>query len=403
MNTRITQAIEALRHGGMILVTDHPDREDEADLIMAAEFATAETINFMSRYGRGLICLALTAEQVDRLALPMMVQENRATFATPFTVSIDAAQGVRGGISAHERALTIQQAIHPSCLPDDLVSPGHIFPLRAHPEGLAARQGHTEASIFLVQQAACQSAAVICEVLAEDGQMLRGQALQAFAQYHQLPLISIEEIVAAQNLSVLNEQHVLQKISQSYLPTEHGDWQISIWLHHALGEFTVLQQGDLRNNKNPLVRIHSSCLTGDVFGSLRCDCGQQLSLAMQKIAEEESGLIIYLSQEGRGIGLANKIRAYALQDQGHDTVSANLALGLPVDARDYQALSALLAALDIQAMRLLTNNPRKIVAMQTILGKHAVKPVPLIGNISATNRAYLTIKQQLLGHSLKII
>lgn len=392
----LSQALTQLRNGGMVILVDDEDRENEGDLVLAAEFATPEAINFMARYGRGLICLALTGEQVDRLGLPPMVANNRARRSTAFTVSIEAREGITTGISAHDRAETIQVAADPRATPADIASPGHVFPLRAAEGGVLVRDGHTEGAVDLMRLAGLRQAGVICEVMRDDGQMARRPDLEAFAHEHGLPILTIRDIIAHR----LANETLVDEVGRSLLPTEHSPVPLEVRAFRSRldgTEHLALIRNTLQGA--PLVRLHSECLTGDALGSLRCDCGPQLQEALRRIATGDGGALIYLrGQEGRGIGLANKIRAYALQDQGHDTVEANTALGFAPDARDYGIAGQILRALGVSRLRLLSNNPGKAEALEHH-GIAVVERVPLEIAANPYNWRYLATKRDKFGHT----
>jgi 3,4-dihydroxy 2-butanone 4-phosphate synthase/GTP cyclohydrolase II len=393
----LSQALTQLRNGGMVILVDDEDRENEGDLVIAAEFATPEAINFMARFGRGLICLALTGEQVDRLGLPPMVANNRARRSTAFTVSIEAVEGISTGISAHDRARTIQVASDPEVKLTDIASPGHVFPLRAAENGVLARDGHTEGAIDLMRLAGLRPAGVICEVMRDDGQMARRPDLDIFAREHKLPVLTIRDIVAHR---VANEA-LVDEVARSELPTEYSPVPLEVRAFRSRLDGTE-HLALIRNplGGTPLVRLHSECLTGEALGSLRCDCGPQLQEALRQIATGDGGAVIYLrGQEGRGIGLANKIRAYALQDQGHDTVEANTVLGFAPDARDYGIAGQILRALGISRLRLLSNNPAKALSLEQ-LGIQVIERVSLEIPTNPYNRRYLATKRDKFGHTL---
>lgn len=392
----LSQALTQLRNGGMVVLVDDEDRENEGDLVLAAEFATPEAINFMARYGRGLICLALTGEQVDRLGLPPMVANNRARRSTAFTVSIEAREGITTGISAHDRATTIQVAANTGVATADICSPGHVFPLRAAEGGVLVRDGHTEGAVDLMRLAGLRPAGVICEVMRDDGHMARRPDLESFASEHGLPILTIRDIVAHR---VANET-LVDEVARSELPTQYSPVPLEVRAFRSRldgTEHLALIRSPLTGT--PLVRLHSECLTGDALGSLRCDCGPQLQEALRQIATGDGGALIYLrGQEGRGIGLANKIRAYALQDQGHDTVEANTALGFAPDARDYGIAGQILRALDISRLRLLSNNPGKAEALEHH-GIAVIERVPLEIPANPHNWRYLATKRDKFGHT----
>jgi 3,4-dihydroxy 2-butanone 4-phosphate synthase / GTP cyclohydrolase II len=395
----LSKALEHLRNGGMIILTDDEDRENEGDLVMAAEFATPEAVNFMARYGRGLICLPMTSATLDKFNLPPMAPVNRARRSTAFTISIEAREGITTGISAFDRAHTITTAINPNTKSEDIVSPGHVFPLRAAEGGVLKRAGHTEGAIDLMILAGLQPAGVICEIMGDDGEMSRRPALEVFAKIHKLPILSIAELIKHR----LQTEVLIDEVAQSELPTAYADEALTV---HAFRsridgtEHLAIVKHPLP--KTPLVRVHSECLTGEALGSLRCDCGPQLQTAIRMVSESEGGVVLYMrNQEGRGIGLANKIKAYALQDQGHDTVEANAALGFANDTRDYAAAAHMLKALGVSDLTLLTNNPDKTHALRE-LGLNVVEQRPLVIEANPFNANYLATKREKLGHSFEI-
>jgi 3,4-dihydroxy 2-butanone 4-phosphate synthase / GTP cyclohydrolase II len=398
LNT-IQELIEDIRNGKMVILIDDEDRENEGDLVVAADFVTTEIVNFMATEARGLICLALSAEQTDRLQLPMMVKDesNFSPNKTAFTVSIEASHGVSTGISAADRAHTIRVASNPKAKTSDLIVPGHIFPIRAKPGGVLKRAGHTEGSVDLASLAGLNSAAAICEVMNTDGSMARVPDLMKFAEKHGLKVGTIVDLI---RYRVQNET-LVQEAAQAALPTTTSAGFVVRAFTNSIDntEHVVLQMGTIDPEKPTLVRVHSECLTGDVFGSQRCDCGPQLQKAMQMIAAEGSGVILYLRQEGRGIGLANKIRAYQLQDQGMDTVEANLHLGFPVDSRDYGIGAQILRSIGLRKIRLLTNNPAKRVGLKGY-GLEIVDRVPLLITANKNNLGYLQTKREKMGHLL---
>lgn len=392
----IEQAVEDIRQGKLVLVADDEDRESEGDLIGAAEHASPEAVNFMARYGRGLICLTLTPERCQALGLPQMTDENEDSYETAFTVSVDAAKrfGVTTGISAADRAKTIQVAIDPETIPSDLRRPGHVFPLRSRPGGVLQRVGHTEASLDLARAAGLYPSGVICEVLSDDGTMMRRPQLEQFARTHSLTFVTVAQLVAYR----LQHERLVHRIAEARLPTAVGEFHIVGYendVDHR--EHVAMIYGDVQGKENVLVRMHSKCLTGDVFGSHRCDCGPQLQTAMRLVAEAGAGVIVYLDQEGRGIGLLNKIKAYELQDQGHDTVEANEALGFAPDLRNYGIGAQILVDLGLSSIRVLTNNPRKMVGLDGY-GLEIVERVPIIADPTEDSRAYLEVKRDKLGH-----
>jgi len=395
---RIEDAIEDLRHGRMIIVADDEDRENEGDLVCAAQLVTPELVNFMTVHGRGLICLALTGARCDELGLPQMTERNSEELGTAFTVSIDAERrfGVSTGISASDRATTIQVAINPASRPEDLRRPGHIFPLRARPGGVLQRVGHTEAAVDLARLAGLQPAGVICEVLAADGSMARRPELRRLADEHGLRFVTLPQIVAYR----LQAERLVHRLAEARLPTEFGEFRIVGYRNDVDDrEHVALVMGDVEGQRDVLVRMHSKCLTGDVFGSRRCDCGPQLHAAMATIARAGRGVIVYLDQEGRGIGLLNKLRAYALQDSGADTVQANQTLGFAPDLRNYGIGAQILRDLGLSSIRLMTNNPRKVVGIEGY-GLEIVERVPLETEPTEANAGYLRAKRDKLGHLL---
>jgi 3,4-dihydroxy 2-butanone 4-phosphate synthase/GTP cyclohydrolase II len=393
----VEEAIADIRQGKMVVVVDSPDRENEGDLCMAAQYVTPEAINFMAHHGRGLICLALTPERVEELGLDMVTRDNRTPFQTAFTVPIEAREGVSTGISAADRAHTIQVAINPRSGPGDLVQPGHVFPLRARPHGVLERLGQTEASVDLARLAGLQPAGVICEVMNEDGTMARVPDLIPYCRAHDLKMVTVAAIVAYRHRT----ERLVERIATAWMPTRHGEFLAHGYRSTIDGQQHVaLVTGDVAGVEGVLVRVHSECLTGDVFHSLRCDCGEQLERALAQIALEGAGVLLYLSQEGRGIGLLNKLRAYELQEQGLDTVDANLALGLPVDSRAYGIGYQILSDLGVTSMRVLTNNPKKILGLEGY-GLRIVEQVPIEAEPNEINEGYLRTKVDRMGHRLR--
>jgi 3,4-dihydroxy 2-butanone 4-phosphate synthase/GTP cyclohydrolase II len=397
--TTIQEAAELYRRGEFVIIVDDEDRENEGDLCIAAERVTAESINFMARFGRGLICLALTEERCNELELPLMVENNTTNFGTAFTVSIEARGRVTTGISAADRAETVRVAIDPKTRPHDLARPGHVFPLRAKKGGVLKRAGQTEAASDLATIAGVMPAAVICEIMNEDGTMARLPDLKEFAVRHGLKIISVADII---KYRMQTEKHV-HCLASPVLPTDHGEFRVYAYKSDITGEEHVaLVKGEIKEGDEVLVRVHSSCLTGDVFHSSRCDCGDQLERAFELIAHEGKGVILYLLQEGRGIGLINKLRAYELQDQGDDTIEANAKLGFAPDIRDYGTGSQILRDLGVSKIRLMTNNPAKFVAIEGF-GLEIIERVPLEIAPSTTTQKYLETKKKKLGHILELV
>lgn len=395
---KIEDVLEDLRQGKMVILVDDENRENEGDLTMAAEKVTPQAINFMAKYGRGLICLALAPSIVDRLKLPLMVYDNRSPFKTAFTVSIEAREGVTTGISAADRAHTILTAVKDDAKPDDLIQPGHVFPLRARRGGVLFRTGQTEGSVDLAKLAGLKPAAVICEVMNDDGTMARLPDLEVFAGRHGLKICTVADIIAHR----MRTESFVHKVAETVLPTPFGEFKAIAFVNDIDAyEHLALVKGEVDPEKAMLVRVHSQCLTGDVFGSYRCDCGAQLDKAMEMVQQEGQGVILYLQQEGRGIGLANKIRAYALQDKGRDTVEANEDLGFEADLRDYGVGAQILASLGVKKMRLMTNNPKKMIGLEGY-GLEVVGRVPLETEPRPENMRYLVTKCQKLGHLLNI-
>jgi 3,4-dihydroxy 2-butanone 4-phosphate synthase/GTP cyclohydrolase II len=391
----LSAALNQLKRGGMIILVDDENRENEGDLVIAAEFANADAVNFMSKHGRGLICLPMAGELIDRFSLPPMTQNNRSRRSTAFTVSIEARDGITTGISAHDRAHTIAVAINPQANPEDIVSPGHIFPLRAAEGGVLKRQGHTEGAVDLMKLTGLSPAAVICEVMRDDGTMMRRPELEDLAKQHGLPILTIEALVKHRKRT----ENWVKEIAQADLPSAHADEPLRI--HAFRNDFDGMEHLAIVRHPlkgTPLVRVHSECVTGEAFGSLRCDCGPQLQESLRLISESDGGVVIYLrNHEGRGIGLANKILAYALQDKGHDTIEANTELGFAPDQRDYTAAAHMLKSLGVSSLVLLSNNPEKRKALED-LGIEVVEQRPLVIEANPFNAAYLATKRDRMGH-----
>ena len=392
----IEVALAEIRRGRMVIVVDDADRENEGDLVMAAEHATAASVNFMAKHGRGLICTPTTPERLKQLGIERMVLQNRESFKTDFQVSVDAAAGITTGISAADRAMTISVLAKPAAVPDELVQPGHVFPLRAKPGGVLQRAGHTEAAVDLARLAGCRPIGVICEIMNDDGSMARLPELKRFAKRHKLKVCSVEALIKYRR----EREHLVERIEVINLPTPFGMFKLHLYRstlddqHHL-----ALVFGEVAKRKNVLVRVHSECLTGDVFGSLRCDCGSQLQQAMQQVAKAGAGVIVYMRQEGRGIGLAPKIHAYKLQEQGLDTVEANKSLGYPMDLREYGLGAQILVDLGVHTIRLLTNNPKKVVGLEGY-GLKIVEQVPIRVVANAHNKRYLKTKRDKMGHAI---
>jgi len=399
MISRIEDALKDIREGKIVILVDDEDRENEGDLTMAAEKVTPEAINFMAKYGRGLICLSLTEEKLNELRLPMMVSENTSRFQTAFTISVDARRGVTTGISAADRACTILTAIDDNTKPDDLVSPGHVFPLKAREGGVLVRTGQTEGSVDLARLAGLRSAGVICEVMKDDGTMARMPDLQIFAKEHGLRIVTIADLIKYR----LSKESLVRRIATAKLPTKYGGLFTAIAYENDIdtSHHIALVKGEIEPEDEVLVRVHSQCLTGDVFGSRRCDCEEQLHTAMEMVEKEGKGVIVYMRQEGRGIGLVNKLRAYCLQDMGKDTVEANEELGFKADMRDYGIGAQILVDLGLHKIRLMTNNPRKIIGLEGYRIK-VVERVPIETKPHQENIEYLKTKAKKMGHLLSI-
>ncbi|HSB34660.1 MAG TPA: bifunctional 3,4-dihydroxy-2-butanone-4-phosphate synthase/GTP cyclohydrolase II [Nitrospirota bacterium] len=394
----IEEAIEDIKKGKMVILVDDEDRENEGDLTMAAEMVTPEAINFMARFGRGLICLSLTPERVEHLQLPMMTTDNTSSFGTAFTISIEAKKGVTTGISAADRAITIKTAIDPKKGPEDLARPGHVFPLRAKPGGVLQRAGQTEGSVDLARLSGLRPAGVICEIMNDDGTMSRVPQLMEFAKTHRMKIVTIKDLIAYR----VKKESLVRRVAVTKLPTSYGNDFTAILYANDIDRQShiALVKGEIKPEDEVMVRVHSECLTGDVFGSMRCDCGEQLHNAMQMIDQEGKGVILYMRQEGRGIGIEGKLKAYELQDKGKDTVEANLALGYKADLRDYGVGAQILRDLGVRRIKLLTNNPKKIIGLEgyglTVTGR-----VPIEMHPHAKNIHYLKVKKNKLGHMLE--
>ncbi len=394
----IEEAITDIKNGKMVILVDDEDRENEGDLTMAAEAVTPEAINFMARFGRGLICLSLTPERVEHLQLPMMTTDNTSSFGTAFTISIEAKKGVTTGISAADRATTIKTAISQKSGPEDLARPGHIFPLRAKKGGVLQRAGQTEGSVDLARLAGLYPAGVICEIMNDDGTMSRVPQLLEFGRTHSMKIVTVKDLIAYR----IQKESLVRRVAVTKLPTTHGNDFMAILYSNDIDRLNhiALLKGEISPEDEVMVRVHSECLTGDVFGSMRCDCGDQLHNAMEMIDAEGKGIILYMRQEGRGIGLEGKLKAYELQDQGKDTVEANLALGFKADLRDYGVGAQILRDLGVRKIRLLTNNPKKIVGLEGY-GLTVVTRVPIETRPHSKNINYLTAKKNKLGHLLE--
>ena len=395
----VEDAMEDIRQGKMIIIVDDEDRENEGDLMIASEKVTPQAINFMAKYGRGLICLALTDERTRELGLSMMVEDNESAFETPFTVSIDAREGITTGISASDRSITIQTAINSQAGKSDLVKPGHIFPLRARAGGVLVRMGQTEASVDIARMSGLYPSGVICEIMDDDGTMARLPSLIEFTREHGLKMITTKDLAEYR----LQRETLVEEVVSTKLPTEFGVFD-SVTFRNVLDNqiYIALINGEISAETPTLVRVHSQCLTGDVFGSFRCDCGEQLKKSMEMIAEDEMGVLLYLYQEGRGIGIVNKLKAYALQDEGQDTVEANASLGFKPDLREYGIGAQILKKIGLGKIRLLTNNPRKIIGLEGY-GLQVVERVPIQVNPKKDNLKYLRTKQKKLGHMIENI
>ncbi len=393
----IEDAIEDVKQGKLIVIVDDEDRENEGDLMIAAEKCSPEVVNFMAKYGRGLICLTLTEQRTAQLGLPMMVQENQAQFGTPFTVSVDAKNGITTGISAADRAKTIEMTMDPEATQYDLVMPGHIFPLRARDGGVLVRAGQTEGSVDMARLAGLKPAGVICEIMNDDGTMARVPELSKFVKKHKINMITIKDLMEYR----LNSETLVEQVAATQLPTDFGEFMAVAFRNKLIDQVHIaLVKGELKPDEPTLVRVHSQCLTGDVFGSHRCDCGEQLAQALNMIEKEGRGVLLYLYQEGRGIGILNKLKAYELQDKGHDTVQANAELGFKPDLRDYGIGAQILRALGLGKIRIMSNNPRKIVGLEAY-SLNMVERVPIEVKPKKHNIKYLKTKQDKMGHLIK--
>jgi 3,4-dihydroxy 2-butanone 4-phosphate synthase/GTP cyclohydrolase II len=394
----IPEAIEDIKAGKFVIVVDDEDRENEGDLVIAAEKVTADSINFMAKYGRGLICMPVTGERLEQLRIPMMASNNTSKFGTPFAIAVEAREGTTTGISAADRARTVQVMVDPKSKPEDILMPGHMFPLRAREGGVLVRTGQTEATVDLARMAGMKPAGVLCEIMNEDGTMARMPQLKVFAKKHGLKIISVADLIAYR----FRHERLVTRVAEAKLPTKFGNFRVIAYKSTTdPDEHLAMVMGDVATDEPVLVRVHSQCLTGDVFHSMRCDCGEQIEMAMKRIAEAGRGVVLYMRQEGRGIGLHNKIKAYALQDKGMDTVEANLSLGFKDDQRDYGVGAQILADLGVHNMRLMTNNPKKGLGLESY-GLTITEQLPITTKPNPHNRRYLQTKQKKMGHLLTI-
>ena len=394
----VAGAVQDIKDGKLVIIVDNEDRENEGDLAMAAEKISPRAINFMARHARGLICMPITGERLDEVKIPLMVGDNTSAHGTAFTVSVEAKKGVTTGISAADRAHTIKTILDPATTPDDLVYPGHTFPLRAKDGGVLVRAGHTEAIVDMARLAGLYPAGVICEVMSEDGTMARFAELEELGEKYSIKIVTIADLIAYR----WRTEKLVQRVAEAELPTSHGEFKVIAYRSdNSPDEHAALVMGDITTEEPVLVRVHSQCITGDVFGSLRCDCGEQVSVALDNIAREGRGVFLYMRQEGRGIGFHNKLRAYALQDQGMDTVEANLALGFEPDLRDYGIGAQILADLGLHQIRLLTNNPKKVIGLDGY-GLKVVETVSIVCEPGEYNRRYLETKMNKMGHLLNL-
>ena len=393
----VEEVIEETQAGRIVIIVDDEDRENEGDLVMAAEKVTPEAINFMTKYGRGLICMPIIGQRLEQLNLPLMVHDNTERHATKFSVSVDVKQGATTGISAYDRAATVRAILDPTTRPEDLGRPGHLFPLRYQEGGVLVRSGHTEATVDLARMAGLYPSGVLCEVLSEDGTMARRPQLEALSREHNLKMVSVAQIIAYRR----QHEKLVERVAEARLPTDYGEFMAVAYKSVVdPDQHVALVKGKIDPDEPTLVRVHSECLTGDVFGSTRCDCGEQIGLALQAIEREGRGVFLYMRQEGRGIGLHNKIKAYALQDEGLDTVEANTKLGFAPDLRHYGVGAQILVDLGVKKMRLLTNNPKKVVGLESY-GLELMERVPIVAHEGSENRRYLEAKRTKMGHILR--